>query len=49
MVLAVIPHENTPFTKRVMRKDIIICFFLGGLIMSAYVALAFSLKMGVMQ
>jgi hypothetical protein len=46
-VLAVIPHVRTPFSKRVVRMDIVMCLFLGALIMAAYVGLAFASKMGL--
>jgi protein tyrosine kinase modulator len=45
--LAVIPHINTKFSKRVMRTDIIVCFILGIAIMAIYVALAYLSKMGL--
>jgi len=45
--LAVIPHVKTAFTKRVVRTDIIICFFLGLAILSAYAALAYASKIGL--
>jgi len=44
--LAVIPHVKTPFTKRVVRMDMLICLSLGILIMSAYIGLAYASKMG---
>ena len=46
-VLAVVPHVKTPFTKRVVRMDLVICFFLGSLIMAAYLGLAYVSKMGI--
>ena len=45
--LAVIPHVKTPFTKRVVRADIIACLFLGCIIMVAYVCLAYASKIGL--
>ena len=47
--LAVIPHVKTAFTKRVMRTDMIICIFLGILIMAAYVGLAYASKNGLLS
>ncbi len=47
--LAVIPHVKTAFTQRVMRIDMIICIFLGLLIMAAYVGLAYASKMGLLN
>jgi len=47
LTLAVVPHIKTPFTKRVVRMDLIICFFLGSLIMAAYIGLAYASKMGM--
>jgi len=47
VTLAVIPHVKTPFTIRVVRIDIIICFFVGSAIMAAYVGLAYASKMGL--
>ena len=47
VTLAVIPHVKTPFTKRVVRSDMIICLFLGCLIMVAYTGFAFAIKMGL--
>jgi polysaccharide chain length determinant protein (PEP-CTERM system associated) len=46
-VLAVIPHVKTPFTKRVVRVDMIVCLVLACLIMAAYIGLAFAIKMGL--
>jgi len=46
-ILAVIPHVKTPFTKRVVRIDMVICLFLGCLIMAAYIGLAFASKTGM--
>src|SRR5690606_7315001 len=46
--LAVIPHVKTAFTKRVVRTDMIICMFLGLLIMAAYVGLAYASKAGLL-
>lgn len=46
--LAVIPHVKTAFTKRVVRTDMIICMFLGVLIMAAYVGLAYASKTGLL-
>jgi len=46
-VLAVVPHINTPLTKRVMRLDIILCFFLVGIIMAGYIGLAYASKIGL--
>jgi uncharacterized protein involved in exopolysaccharide biosynthesis len=45
--LAVIPHVKTPFTKRVVRSDILICLLAGCVIMLAYVGLAYVSKMGL--
>jgi len=45
--LVVIPHVKTPFTKRVVRGDMIICFFSGCIIMVAYVCLAYASKIGL--
>jgi polysaccharide chain length determinant protein (PEP-CTERM system associated) len=47
--LAVIPHVNTAFTKRVMRTDMIICMLLGLAIMGAYVGLAYASKVGLLN
>lgn len=46
-VLAVVPHVSTPFTKRVMRIDMIICFVFGLVIMAVYLGLAYADKMGL--
>ncbi len=48
-VLAVVPHVNTPFTKRMFRMDMMLCVFLGLLIMAAYGGLAFASKLGVLE
>lgn len=45
--LSVIPHVNTSLTKRVIRFDMIICVLLMGLIMAAYIGLAYVLKLGM--
>ena len=47
--LAVIPHVKTAFTKRVVRTDMIICMFLGVLIMAAYIGLAYASKTGLLN
>ncbi len=47
--LAVIPHIKTAFTKRVVRTDMIICLFLGALIMSTYVGLAYASRAGLLN
>lgn len=47
LTLAVVPHVKTPFTRRVVRMDLIICFFLGSLIMAAYIGLAYASKVGL--
>jgi polysaccharide chain length determinant protein (PEP-CTERM system associated) len=45
--LAIIPHVKTPFTKRVVRADMILCLVIGIAILSAYVGLAYVSKMGL--
>lgn len=45
--LAVIPHINTRFSKRISRMDIFVCFILGVVIMIAYVGLAYAYKVGL--
>jgi len=47
VTLAIIPHVKTPFTKRVVRTDIIICIFSGSAIMAAYIGLAYASKIGL--
>lgn len=47
VTLAVIPHVKTPFTKRVVRSDMLICLVTGCVIMLAYVGLAYASKMGL--
>ena len=47
--LAVIPHVNTAFSRRVVRSDMIICIILGLLIMAAYVGLAYASKTGLLE
>lgn len=44
--LAVIPHVKTAFSKRVVRTDMLICIFLGVVIMASYGALAYASKIG---
>lgn len=44
--LAVIPHVKTAFSKRMVRTDMIICIFLGVLILVSYGALAYASKIG---
>jgi len=43
--LAIIPHINTPFTKRIVRSDMLTCLLLGCLIMAVYIVLAYASKM----
>jgi polysaccharide chain length determinant protein (PEP-CTERM system associated) len=47
VTLAVIPHVKTPFTKRIVRFDIVICGILAFLIMVAYIGLAYASKVGL--
>ena len=47
VTLAVIPHVKTPFTKRILRFDIIVCGILASLIMAAYIGLAYASKVGL--
>jgi len=47
VTLAVIPHIKTPFTKRVVRFDMVICGILAFLIMVAYIGLAYASKEGL--
>lgn len=46
-VLAVVPHLQTPFSQRVVRMDMILCIFLGLLIMGLYLGLAYASKVGL--
>jgi polysaccharide chain length determinant protein (PEP-CTERM system associated) len=46
-ILAVIPHVKTPFTKRIVRSDIVICGVLAFLIMVAYIGIAYASKVGL--
>lgn len=46
-VLAVVPHVSTPFTKRVVKVDIIICFIASIAIMASYIGLAYASKSGL--
>lgn len=46
-VLAVVPHMHTPITKRLFRTDIVLCVFLGLLIMGLYLGLAYASKVGL--
>jgi hypothetical protein len=45
--LATIPHVKTPFTKRVVRVDMVTCLIIGFVIMCAYVGLAYVSKVGL--
>ena len=45
-VLAVVPHIHTPFTKRMMRMDMVLYIFLSLLVMAAYGGLAVASKLG---
>lgn len=45
--LAVVPHIKTPFTVRVFKFDLIICFVLGSLVMLGYFGLAYASKLGL--
>ena len=47
VVLAVVPHVTTTFTKRIVRTDIIVCFTFFLLIMSAYIGFAYASKLGL--
>ncbi|MFT6031387.1 MAG: polysaccharide chain length determinant protein (PEP-CTERM system associated), partial [Oleiphilaceae bacterium] len=47
VTLAVIPHVKTPFTKRVVRFDMVLCGILALLIMVAYIGLAYASKEGL--
>jgi len=48
VTLAVIPHVKTPFSKRVIRADMIICLIVGSFVMAGYIGLAFASKMGLL-
>ena len=45
--LAIVPHVATPFTRRVLKIDMVVCFLLGLLIMASYVGLAYASKVGL--
>jgi polysaccharide chain length determinant protein (PEP-CTERM system associated) len=45
--LATIPHVKTPFTKRIVRADMILCLVIGIAILTAYVGLAYVSKIGL--
>lgn len=45
-VLAVVPHIHTPFTKRMVRMDMVLYIFLSLLVLAAYAGLAFASKLG---
>ena len=46
--LAVIPHINTAFTRRIVRTDMIICILLGLAIMATYIGLAYASRAGML-
>jgi len=46
-LLAVVPHVTTPLSKRVFKKDVLICAAMGLIIMAAYLSLAFATKLGI--
>lgn len=47
-VLSVIPHVNTPLTKRLRRSDMVICSLLAVAIFAAYVGVALAFHFGVL-